>query len=346
MRIKLFVHEWPTSDQEVWASLLKKGHPLDDAGALSHLRASTVQTIEVSYGRWLSWLDVAAPCALELPILDRATPERVMSWMQSMQHLAPYSRVMHLDALIWILRAMDPAADVTILRRIRAVHHLEALSNSGDRKNGRILSSRVLLEAGLELAGPQADAAKSTFERMRRLRDGTMLAVLALMPIRRRAFVGLEIGVSVLPGKAGIEIALSAAMTKTDTPWSAMVPDPVDDLLLRYLSEARPFLFNRGPRDHVRLWVADTGLPIGYSYMGRRISELTERMTGVRVPPHFFRDAAATTLARESSSASRLAAPVLGHTNIRMAEQHYNHARSIEAGSTYAASLDHLRRNS
>jgi integrase/recombinase XerD len=345
MRIKLKVNEWPTSDQEFWASLLKKGHPLDDAGALSHLRASTVQPIEVGYGRWLSWLEITAPSTWDLPIWDRATPERIMSWMQSMQHLAPYSRVMHLDALIWILRAIYPAADVTILRRIRAAHHFEALSNSGERKNGRVLSSHVLLEAGLELAGVQATMAKSTFERMRRLRDGTMLAILALMPIRRRAFVGLELGISVLPGNAGVEIALSSEMTKTHTPWSAMVPYPVDDLLRRYLSEARPFLFNRGPRNHARLWVADTGLPIGYSYMGKRIPELTERMTGVRVPPHFFRDAAATTLARESSTASRLAAPVLGHKNIRTAEKHYNHARCIEAGSAYAAMLER-RKNS
>jgi integrase len=96
----------------------------------------------------------------------------------------------------------------------------------------------------------------------------------------------------------------------------------------------------------MRLWVADTGLPLNYSYMGRRIPELTERMTGVRVSPHFFRDAAATTLARESSSASRLAAPMLGHTNIRMAEKHYNHAQCIEAGGSYAAVLERRRRNS
>ena len=346
MRIKLYVHEWPLSDQAIWATLLKCGHPLDDKGALSHVRASTVQPIEVGYGRWLSWLEAADPCALGLPILDRATPERVMSWMQSMQHLAPYSRVMYLDALIWILKATHPAADITILRRIRAVHHLEALSNNGSRKNGRILSSPILLKAGLELAGPQANAATSTFERMRRLRDGTMLAFLAVLPLRRRAFVGLELGVSVLPGSAGIEIALPPAMTKTGIPWSAMAPDPLDNLLQRYLTEARPFLFNRGPRDHMGLWVADTGLPIGYSYMGRRIPELSEKMTGVRVPPHFFRDAAATTLARESSSASRLAAPILGHTSIRTAEKHYNHAQCIEAGSTYAALLERRRRNS
>ncbi|MFH5776924.1 recombinase family protein [Paracoccus sp. NGMCC 1.201697] len=51
---------------------------------------------------------------------------------------------------------------------------------------------------------------------------------------------------------------------------------------------------------------------MGYSYMGRRICDLTERMTGDRVRPHLFRDVAAATLARGSPEHARLGGPLLG----------------------------------
>ncbi|MGY6411307.1 MAG: hypothetical protein ACXIUV_09825 [Alkalilacustris sp.] len=66
-------------------------------------------------------------------------------------------------------------------------------------------------------------------------------------------------------------------------------------------------------------------------------------MTGLRIPPHFFRDSAATTLARESQLAAGMIGPVLGHTNHRTAEKHYIQAGSVEAGRDYDAVLKALR---
>ena len=67
-------------------------------------------------------------------------------------------------------------------------------------------------------------------------------------------------------------------------------------------------------------------------YIGSRIGTLTLQMTGKRVPPHFFRDAAATTLARMSPQSARLIRPVLAHAGFKTAERHYIHARTIDAG--------------
>ena len=72
------------------------------------------------------------------------------------------------------------------------------------------------------------------------------------------------------------------------------------------------------------------------NYVGSRIGGATLRTTGVQVPPHFFRDAAATTLTRISPQAARLIPSVLGHKGPGTAERHYNHARTVEAGRDYA----------
>ncbi len=172
-RLKLFVDEWPLVDQRMWAAFLVTGNPLDGPGAFSHLRASTIREREVGYGRWLAWLTEADPSALEEPSIERATAGRVTAWMGSLATLAPYTRVMRLNTLISVIGAADPAAELSVLKRIRQVHHAKALGNHGQRKVGRILSSDVLLQAGLDYAGSYADAAKSAFERARRLRDGT-----------------------------------------------------------------------------------------------------------------------------------------------------------------------------
>ncbi len=62
-------------------------------------------------------------------------------------------------------------------------------------------------------------------------------------------------------------------------------------------------------------------------------------MTGTRVPPHFFRDAAVTTLTRISPRAAQLIPCVLGHKGPGTAEKHYIHAQTIEAGRAYVALL-------
>ena len=56
----------------------------------------------------------------------------------------------------------------------------------------------------------------------------------------------------------------------------------------------------------------------------------------MRVTPHFFRDCAATTLAYDSPDSARLTRGLLGHTNFRTGEKHYNQAKGIEAGRRYA----------
>ena len=58
-----------------------------------------------------------------------------------------------------------------------------------------------------------------------------------------------------------------------------------------------------------------------------KIAGITKELTGVRIPPHLFRDAAATTLARTSPEAARLVRPVLAHASLETAEHHYIHAQ-------------------
>lgn len=331
---------WPPADRALWQALVAPAPgPLDDAGALSHLRPASLTIIATCYGRWLAWLTEA----LAEPPVCRCTPERLRDWTASMAHLSPMTRAMRLDGALRFLTAAAPDADWSVQRRLQARLRREGFRAHGGRKQGRILPSEILLQAGLDLAGPGADAAPTPFRAMIAQRDGLMVAFLALLPLRMATFSTLELGRSVLRVNGGWVIAVEGDRMKAGRPWEAPLPSVLVEPFTRYVDKVRPQLMARAKTPHQGLWVHHYGGPYDGEWLGVHIGNLTEALTGVRVPPHFFRDAAATTLVRTSPDAARLIRPLLAHADHRTAERHYVHAKDIEASRTYAELIAGLR---
>lgn len=335
--------EWPPADRQMWLALTQKGGPFDDHGPLQHLRATTLSNYLEAYGRWLHWLQVHEAATLAEAPVTRCSLARLRAWLASMADLAPTSRLMFLKGVLRMLRAAAPDTDWSAHVKVGRTLATRVDRGVPKRKQGRILSSRVLLEAGLRHAGPEAMAATTPLARASAERDGTMVAFLATMPLRHRSFTELKVGQSLLIEGSVLTIALSEDMTKSGTPFEAVVPEPAAGALRQYLAQTRPFLMGRTGQRHDALWVGNNGAPMGYDYIGARIPDITERLTGVRMPPHFFRDAAATFLARESPKAALLISKVLGHAASGIAEKHYIQAGSVEAGRNYASVLKRLK---
>lgn len=335
---------WPVADRMMWDALHTKAGPFDNPGALAHLRQTSSNTLEVRYGRWMKWLEANDPDVLSLPPAERASLTRLQHWLDTLAHTKPMSRLMFVDGVLRVLRAADPDIDWTM--QLRLLAGLKRAAGRGDptRKQGRILSSKVLLKAGLVYANADAEAVPNILKRMICQRDGMMIALLALLPIRRRSFCELELGQSVHLTEDEIIISLSEDMTKTGVPWEAAVPLQIATLLRRYVAEVRPVLLARGGARHDILWVGMRGEIMGENYIGSRIGDVTLRLTGKRVSPHLFRDCAATTLARLSPESARLIRPVLAHSGFRTAERHYIHAQTIDAGRDYAAVVQRLKK--
>lgn len=344
MSLVLPLANWPASDWDMWDKLQKAAGPLDDCGALAHLRATSLKTLELRYARWLQWLITSDADAITLPPARRATLPRLSAWLQDLSHTRPMTRLMFIDGVLRVLSAADPVHDWTGQRRLKTGLKRTAGNGDRDRKLGRVLSSDVLLRAGISLATEHAEVARTSLRRMICLRDGTMIAMLALMPMRRRAFAGLQIGPSLQVTPDAMIVALTGDLTKSGHPWEADVPQSVEPLLRRYVDEARPFFMERGQQQHDVLWVGRSGTPLKNDALSPRIAEQTLKLTGRRIPPHFFRDAAATTLARSSPEHAKLIRPILAHTSFGTAERHYFHAQTIEAGRDYAALINQKRK--
>ncbi len=231
MSLVLPLSDWPTQDREMWINLQKEGGPLDDCGALSHQRATSLKTLELRYARWLQWLITNDAKAIIVPPARRATLPRRSAWLRDLSHTRPMTRLMFIDGVLRILSAADPTQDWSAQRKLKAGLKRATGRGDRDRKLGRVLSSEVLFKAGMSLAMGHAEAAPTLLRRMMCLRDGTMIAMLALMPMRRRAFAGLRIGTSLHVTADTMTVALPGDLTKSGQPWEADVPQSIEPLL-------------------------------------------------------------------------------------------------------------------
>jgi hypothetical protein len=110
---------------------------------------------------------------------------------------------------------------------------------------------------------------------------------------------------------------------------------------MRYLKEIRPVLLDRSCHDG--FWASYQGRPLG----GDRLYEIVRARIlakfGKDMCIHDFRRAAATFLAMDAPEKIGLIPGVLHHASPDVGDQHYNLARSTQAGRRFAAHLANAR---
>jgi integrase len=333
------IQQWPDADRNAFDTLFTQGGLLDDQGLLGHWRSNSCKLMEIQYARWLGWLLMAEPEALTLMPCDRATPARLRAWLTAMNGLAPATRLGHVGAVVRLCRSIAPVRSWSAHQAILAGLHRSVKQHGSPRKAGRVLASDVLFDAGAHLvfdnAGPITHPNQAV-----RLRDGAIICLLALMPMRRRALSELALGTSLRVEGAHMAIYLDGAMTKNRQYWEANVPDILSEQLAAYLNIARPALLARSSYPQNAVWLGRNGAPLNIGQFTRAIKNRTTSLLKVGVTPHLFRDAAATTLTRASPTSARMIKPILGHTSTRIAEAHYIQADTIAAGRGLAVALE------
>ncbi len=170
-------------------------------------------------------------------------------------------------------------------------------------------------------------------------RDGLVIALLALRPLRRKNLAGLVVDVTLQRAGGGWVIRIPAEDTKTRAPIEYHWPDPLVPALTTYLAVHRPRLAALRSRWAApigeALWVSSHGSPMTQMALYDMICGRTQPGLGKPIGPHLFRDAAATTMAVEDPEHVRLAAPLLGHRTTATTERHYQQAQSLDAHRRY-----------
>src|SRR5262249_18353903 len=191
---------------------------------------------------------------------------------------------------------IDPACDLSWLVDIEKDLAMEMRPRS---KTSRWVLTEVLVEAGLALITEAENFRKmAKLGRARQIRNGLMVAMLAMHPIRLKNFAALEIGRSLVEIKDSWWIVLSASETKEDRPDERRIDDLLQPALDRYLKKYRPLLAGADQSTVAALWLSSNdGNPMTYDGVARAITDTTRSTVGVPVSPHLFRTSVASSAA-------------------------------------------------
>jgi len=339
-RRTLYVPEWPESDQLAWLEACRPTHRLKKGGSASHLAPVSQQEIATRYGRFLGFLKLTGRLDLNAAAATQVTPANVETYMRDITN-RKLSSVTAWNCIYKLRRAaqlLSPKADFDWLAEIEKDL---ALVMEPKSKLDRLVMTEQLVEAGLTLITEAKHHTRAKFVRARGIRNGLMLALLALCPIRRKNFAALEIGKTFRQIKGRWWITLPGKATKMGSPEERPVADWLTPYIELYLNEARPVLLDPLQPPTGALWISSkTRGPITEPNVGSLITQITRETIGIAISPHLFRTADATTAAEAAGGMPNLASALLGHTHPQVTEDDYNRASSLGAACAYAKIIE------
>jgi len=335
------LEEWPEADHEAFQVAYEPGDVFDGTGGPgAHLAEGTRRLIRTAYRRWLGFLKEHYPDDLLKPPTERITPERVRAFIEHLSaEIRPTSVAIAVDNLYYAARLIAPTRDWRWLASLKS--RLAARARPEDRFD-RLVPAWQTLDLGIELMD-EALSLPDTGHKQREIqyRDGLLLALLSLWPIRRRSIAALTVSRHLEFDDVGINILLHPADTKARRSESFRVPEELVPYFRCYLQEIRPILLAHSKHDG--LWASCKKRPLSeqqiYNLIRARIARKFEKDMGL----HDLRRAASTYLAMDAPEKIGLIPGVLQHASFDVGERHYNLARSMQASRRFAGYLSKVR---
>ena len=322
-RIYLPFDRWPVEDQARWRAAFAEGDRFDGAGPGSHLAEATRRNLRISYARFLSFISSHRPDLLELRPDARVDRLAVADFVAWRCRSCGYGMVaVELDNLRGALRLICPSADWSWL--LALAKRFRAAAPRKPRKYNLVTSER-LYAFGIELidqAVADADSAKGISKaHALKYRDGLIIALLALIPLRSRALVALRIGKQLVKTGDLWALDIPAVDTKTrralDYPISKELCTRID----LYLQRFRPRIPGAGT--HTGLWASNKRRPMSAIGIDKVVRKRTKKTFGFAVNLHRFRSAAASFWSIRDPVNVRGVKDLLGQATFGITEKHY-----------------------
>ena len=324
---------WPEADRKAWIAAFQPATRLKRGGVAGHLKPVSLEIYAREYGNFVGFLDRGGLLRLDAPAAVNVTADNVNAYLAEIKgRLGSVSVHGSICKLRRAAQYIAPGRDFGWLAEIGKDLAFVARPRS---KFDRLVSTETLVEAGLTLI-QEAEHVRhmSKFARAKQVRNGLMVALLALCPIRRKNFAALEIGRSFVEIKGTWWIVLSASETKEkradERPLNGLLKPVVD----RYIDQHRPVLARSASS---ALWFSSHGTPMTAQRLTDVITRTTLSTIGVAVSPHLFRTSAASTVAAHGGDNPFLGSALLHHTDPRVTITHYNRATAFSAGERFRA---------
>jgi integrase len=324
---------WPEADRSAWISACRPAARLKRGGAASHLKPITRDDLARRYGYFLDFLGRHGLLRVDRLAATCVTPENVETYIAELKQ-----RVSSVTLYGSIYKLRRPAEIIAPGLDFAWLAELEkdlALVMQPRSKFDRMVLIEVLVEAGLTLIREaETSPSLSRLARARQVRNGLMVALLGLCPIRLKNFAALEIGRSFVEIKGRWWIVLAASETKENRPDERPINELLTPLIDRYLNQHRPVLARTNTPSSA-LWLSSNdGAPMTYAAVESVIKMTTLSTVGIDVSPHPFRAAGASTIATHGGHNPHLASALLHHTHPSVTNAHYNRATSLSAAES------------
>jgi hypothetical protein len=227
---------------------------LTRGGAGGHLKPITLNDLARRYGYYLDFLDRRGLLDPQIAAGALVMPKGVETYVKELNNrvssVTAYGSIYKLRRVGQLL---DPKRDLGWLTEIEKDLALVMRPRS---KSDRLVLTELLVEAGLTLiAEAESSSTLSKLAKARQVRNGLMIAMLALHPVRLKNFASLEIGRNFIESNGFWWIILSAAETKERRSDERRIDELLVTALTLYFRIHRPALQGSEGRSNA-LWVS------------------------------------------------------------------------------------------
>jgi integrase/recombinase XerD len=332
---------WPSEDQALWrAAFRASDDPFQESGRASHFTWETRRALRSSYGTFLRFLSTKHPERLAQTAsarIDRDTAVEYVAWRRPT--CGPATLATGLNRLRLAITYLCPGADVSWLLPIA-----KRLAAQAAPKPARLhlVTSDQLYALGIELmdgAEPSDSVHKGDAFRYR---DGLIIALLALVPLRRGTLAALRVGEHLLKSGDLWVLEIPAKDTKTRRALNFLISAHLSARIDRYLAHFRDAI--PSATKHDGLWPSNEGRPMDDGTIYDRVRQRTHEAFGFPVNLHRFRHAAATFWSSNDPKNVRGAKDLLGHASFGTTEKYYVMAQSRLAGRALAQAIGSARK--
>ncbi len=343
-RPKLYLEyvKWPAEDRRLWETAFAAGKDVfDDAGPGSRLADRTVVQLQYTYGKFLFFLATNRAELLENSPADRVNATTVEEFVKSQPaSCGAITLSIYLYHLWMALKILYPHMEWSWLLGLS--NRIKARGRAKPQRH-HLVTSETLYALGLELMDEALASGKpaSSWRVQTAFRDGLTIALLALVPLRRRTLGALRICRHVVRSGHLWQLDIPAQDTKTKRPLDFPLSPELSRYMDIYLSEIR--LAIAGAKTHDFLWASARGRPMNGAVLYKSVCRRTQKAFGFPINLHRFRAAAGTFWSVQDPENVRGVKDLLGHFDFRMTEKHYIMSQSRVAGRALARIVDGLR---
>ena len=332
---------WPEDDRSRWEAAFKAGADLfDDHGPAVHLADRTRLQIQYAYGKFLFFLAARHGNLLARAPAERLNRKIIEEYVKSQpKSCGGITIANYLNHLQSTLRYICPDKDWSWLLKIA-----KRIATQAKRKPEKhhLITSETLYALGMELMDRAIAGGKSvrTWRVQTAFRDGLIIALLALIPLRRRTLAALRIGKHLVRSGDVWVLDIAAQDIKTKRPIEYPISTELSGRIDFYLNQIRPQTPGAGTHDY--LWASSRSRPMGDGGIYNSVRRRTRKALGFPVNLHRFRSAAATLWSAQDPANVRGVKDLLGHSTFGTTERYYIMSQSRIAGRALSLAVSNV----